>query len=320
MAIWTRRRRRTDDAAPREVDWLRAARILELRSRREASGAFTGLYASAFRGGGMVFEESRPYVPGDDVRRMDWNALARTGQSFVKHFHDERDRTLELVLDASASMAFRGGATNPANTAARVAALLAAAAARAGDRVGIVTFDETARRTRRPLRGVAHREGLVESLAQAAAGAAGGADVDDALDVLQRDVASEAIVFVISDFRRSTAIDDAFEAPRRLAGLCARHDVACIVIEDPRLAALPDVGRIRLADPERPGARVLVESGDPGFRARYAAAARARRRTLERALRRAGSDVVFVQTDRDPLRALVRFFRQRAARTGGRPA
>lgn len=316
MPIWPWRRRRTDDEPMRHDAWLREARILELRCRREARAPFSGRYASAFRGGGLLFEESRPYVPGDDVRRMDWNAMARTGQPFVKHYREERNRTLELVLDASASMAFRPGADNPAHVAAHVAALLAAAAGRVGDRVGIVTCDETARRAVRPQRVPLHRGPIVETLAEAAARASGCAGLDDALAVLQRDVVSGSIVVVISDFRSpAVRFADPIEAPRRLAGLAARNELVCVVIEDPRVTSLPDVGRIRIGDPERPGVRRLVDSGDPAFRTRYAVESLARRRELGRVLRRAGSDVVFVRTDRDPLNALARFFERRAARS-----
>jgi len=322
MAIrFPSRLRRKDEPDTRRGDWLRAARILTLRSRREASGPLTGQYASAFRGGGMVFEESRPYVPGDDVRRMDWNAMARTGQPWVKHFHEERDRTVEIVLDVSASMAFRAGTTNPAHVAAHVAALLAAAGIRAGDRIGIVMVDESAKRVLRPARGPAHVGRVVEAVSRGAADARGGADVDAGLEVLEREPETGRIVFVISDFRpASTRLASTVDAPRRLAGLAARNELVCIVIEDPRDGALPDVGPFRITDPERPGATWLVASGDRATRTRYAARGLERRRALERALRHAGSDVVFVRTDRDPLHGLVQFFGQRTAQTRTRPA
>lgn len=322
MAIRFRsRRERSDEPDSRRSDWLRAARILTLQSRRQASGPLTGQYASAFRGGGMVFEESRPYVPGDDVRRMDWNAMARTGQPYVKHFHEERDRTVEIVLDVSASMAFRAGSTNPAHVAAHVAALLAAAGLRAGDRIGIVTIDETARRWLRPARGPAHVGRVVEAVSRGARRAHGGADVDAGLEVLEREAETGRIVFVISDFRPATSERAApIAAPRRLAGLAARNELVCIVIEDPRDRALPDVGSFRITDPERPGKTWLVASGDRATRTRYTARGLERRRALERALRQAGSDVVFLRTDRDPLTGLVHFFGERTARTRTRPA
>src|SRR5215510_15382018 len=95
---------------PSDSELERAARILAVRSRREVSSAFAGGYRSAFRGGGVEFEESRPYTPGDDVRHLDWNALARTGSPYVKRFREERDQTLLLALDVSRSMGFASGA------------------------------------------------------------------------------------------------------------------------------------------------------------------------------------------------------------------
>ena len=117
-------------------DLARAARLLVLRSRREASGLFAGNYASAFRGGGLEFEESRPYASGDDVSSLDWSATARTGELYVKRFREERNQTLLLALDTSGSMAFGSTDRTKAETAAHALALVTAAASRAGDRTG----------------------------------------------------------------------------------------------------------------------------------------------------------------------------------------
>ena len=125
----------------------RAARLLVVRSRREATGLFAGNYVSAFRGGGLEFEESRPYAPGDDVRSIDWNATARHGETFVKQFREERDQTLHFALDVSGSMRFSSAGPSKAVTAAHALALLASAASRAGDRIGLVAFDARVRTT-----------------------------------------------------------------------------------------------------------------------------------------------------------------------------
>ncbi len=144
-------------------DLSRAARLLVVRSRREATGLFAGNYVSAFRGGGLEFDESRPYVPGDDVRSIDWNATARNGEPYVKRFREERDRTLLLALDVSASMRFGSAGRAMAATAAHAAALLAVAAGRAGDRVGLVAFDASVRTALPPARGDAHVWSLIGS-------------------------------------------------------------------------------------------------------------------------------------------------------------
>jgi len=124
-----------------QAELSRAARVLVLRSRLEATGLFAGNYRSAFRGGGLEYEESRPYAPGDDVRSLDASATARTGVPYVKIFREERDRTLLLALDASGSMGFGTAGAAKAATAAHALALLASAAGRAGDRIGLVVFD-----------------------------------------------------------------------------------------------------------------------------------------------------------------------------------
>ena len=134
----------------------RAVRLLRLRGRREAAGLFSGSSISPFRGAGLEFEESRPYVPGDDVSSLDWSATARTGQLFVKRHREERSHTLIFALDVSQSMAFRTGSTSKAALAARTIALLTAAAGRAGDRVGLVSFDGAVRECIAPGRGGAH--------------------------------------------------------------------------------------------------------------------------------------------------------------------
>lgn len=299
-------------SGPSRAELARAARLLTLRSRREATSVLGGAYSSAFRGGGVEFEELRPYVPGDDVRALDWNATARTGSPFVRRFREERDQTLLLLLDVSASMRFGAGGRSKATHAAHVAALLAATAARAGDRVGFVAFDEAVREELPPDRGAAHAWRIVQR-ALAAAGRAGGAtDLDVALDRLARHIRRPAIVCLLSDFREAT-LANARTGPR-LAAAATRHDLVSIVLHDPREDELPAAGLVRFGDPERRGHSVLLDAGDPRIRARYRAAAGARRRALVRRLRGAGSDVLWIRTQEEPLRALTRFFRQRTGR------
>jgi uncharacterized protein (DUF58 family) len=292
----------------------RAARLLAVRSRREAVGLFAGAFASAFRGGGIEFEESRPYVPGDDVRSIDWNTTARTGEPHVKRFREERDRTVVLALDASASMAFGSGERSKAQAAARVAALIAAAAGRAGDRVGLVLHHAGRWLELRPERGLAHGFSLARAAAGAAAAPAGGTDLVAALERARALARRRAVLVAISDFRDDALFDPAGAASSALAATGRRHELVAIAVEDPREAELPAAGPLRLADPERPGAVWLLDSGARRARERYRAAARARRRALERGLRAARADVLWLSTADDPLRALLRFFRERTGR------
>lgn len=302
-------------SAPTAAELARAARQLTLRSRRETTNVVGGAYTSAFRGGGTEFEELRPYVPGDDVRSLDWNATARAGTPFVRRFREERDQTLLLLLDASASMRFGTAGHSKAARAAHLASLLAAAAGRAGDRVGFVAFDDAVRAELLPERGPAHAFRVVR-LAVAAAGRAGGATgLSAALSRLRRHARRRAIVCLISDFRDPAllaALEDGGSNPLAASGI--RHDLVSIVLHDPREDELPAVGPVRFADPERPQETFVLDASDPRVRGRYRNAARLRRRKLEQRLHAAGSDVLWVGTSEEPLPALLRYFRRRIGR------
>jgi uncharacterized protein (DUF58 family) len=252
---------------------------------------------------------------------MDWNAMARTGLPFVKHHHEERNRTVQIVLDTSASMAFRSGRESLAGVAARVAGLLVAVAARAGDRVGLVTSGDATSGFIAPARGPAHAWRIARAVARAAERPAGEDGFEAAIERAAAALPADAVVFLISDFRTGREPrPGAPAAAGTLAALGARGDLVSVVLEDPRDRSLPDAGRVRIADPERPDRTLLLDTGDRRVRARYAEQARTRRRTLERALHRAGSDVVWLPADHDPLRVLARAFQERAARLGVAPA
>jgi uncharacterized protein (DUF58 family) len=293
--------------------------VLWVRSRRVAAGLAAGGYATAFRGAGMEFDESRPYVPGDDVRHFDWNATARTGEPFVKRFREERDQTLILLLDVSASMGFTSGDRTKAELAAHASALLAAAAGRVGDRVGLVAFGDGVVRELRPRRGDAHVFALVRSAVEVAHRPAGGTSLAAAFARLPALAGHRAIVVVLSDFR-----DEALAGSARPGGPRARwvatarhHDLVAMLVHDPREEELPACGPLHLADPEVPGRDLVIDSGSERARALYRTACRVRRRALERRLRADGADVLWLRTDRDPLSALVRFFHDHVGRVHG---
>lgn len=330
----------------------RAARVLWVRSRREATSWLVGGYASAFRGGGVEFEELRPYVPGDDVRSIDWNATARSGEPWVKRFREERAHTVLLLLDVSASMAFgtapvaapaRAWRRTPAarlglrakrrapapapprrvaprtklDAAAYAAALLAAAAGRAGDRVGIATFADAVRTALPPARGAAHGWRLVRAIAEESAHPAGPTALAAAAGWALAEARRRALVVLLSDYRDAAfARATAGGGGSPLAALASRHEVVSILVEDPRERALVAAGGVRLVDPER-GGGVRLLGTSARRRARYAAAAEARRAALVHRLRSEGADVLPLSTAADPLRALVRFFRARADRRRG---
>ncbi len=291
-------------------DLARAARLLAVRSRREATGLFAGNYASAFRGSGLEFEESRPYAPGDDVSALDWSATARSGELFVKRFREERNQTLLFALDVSASMRFGTAGRAKVETAAHALALLVAAASRAGDRMGLVVFSEAVSGSVPPGRGSAHGLRVIRAAVDAAAGPAGATRLAAGLRALRSLGRRRSSVFVLSDFR-----DGDREALRaELAELARRHDCVAVPIVDPAEEELPRAGTLRVADPERPGRARLLRTGSRRVRRRYRVAARAWRSDLERDLRRSRAETLWLRNDRSPLYALGRFFAERAAR------
>jgi len=300
---------------PAEV--LRAARLLAIRSRRQAAGLLPGAYTSAFRGGGIEFEESRPYAPGDDLRILDWNATARTGEPFVKRFREEREQTLLLLIDVSASMRFAAQGPSKALVAAHTAAILAAAASRARDAVGLLAFDAGVRAEIPPARGPAHTWRVIRALVEWAGQSAGGTGLAAALARVRTRSRRRSVVFVLSDLR-----DEAFAgsgaALSEFSALARRHDVTVAVLHNPLEDELPAVGTLRLADPERAGRVLVLRTGRPRVRAEYRAAAARRRRTTELRLRGAGADVLWLRTDQEPLHALVRFFASHAGTLKGR--
>jgi len=305
------------DDAPAARDLARAARILSVRTRREVAGAFAGSYTSAFRGGGIEFEESRPYVPGDDVRYLDWNAMARTGEPFVKHFREERDEMVLLALDVSASMRFGTSGRSKASTAAHAVALLAAAAGAAGDRVGLMCFDDGIRAELKPARGAAQTRKVIETAVTSAQRSTGGTELAAAIDGILGLARQRAVAMLFSDFRGAGASVTAgtgggTHSRGRLRRLSRLHDVVCVVLHDPREESLPRAGLVRVQDPEEPGHTLLVDSSSARTRARFRRAWALRAASLERGLRATGADVVWMRTDRDPLGTLTHFFHSRA--------
>jgi len=309
--------RSTDPIDVTSAELARAARLLAVRSRREATGLFAGNYASAFRGGGLEFEESRPYVAGDDVRTIDWIATARSGEPFVKRFREERNQTLLFALDTSASMRFGTAGNTKAATAAHALALLAAAAGRAGDRTGLLVFDSGIRTEVSVGRGLAHTWRLIRTAVETAATAGGETRISAGLRGLLGDTRRRSTVVLLSDFRDPRLLPSGapgLELRRVLYRLARRCDLVAGVVVDPREESLPNAGPVRLADPEWPGATVVLDTGSRRARARYRTACAAWRGQINRELRKIGAEPLWLRSDQSPLHALGRFFQERASR------
>jgi uncharacterized protein (DUF58 family) len=276
-------------------------RALELTVGRRVDGLLSGDYRSAFAGLGSELWQVRAYAPGDDVRRIEWNVTARTGEPHVRVELAERVLVTWLVLDASASMAFGTGERRKADVAEGVAIAVGYAATRRGNRLGTISFGEQST-VEPPRQG---RRALLDTLRLLRSLPAGGQGrLHDALELADRVVRQRALVVVVSDFRGPAD----WRAPMlRLAG---RHTVLAVEVRDPREQELADVGELRLVDPET-GRQLRVDTSDRRLRERFAGAARDERRAFVASLASAGVRHVALSTEGDWLRPLAAFIRQR---------
>ena len=292
---------------------LRQVRRIELRTERLVTSLASGGYRSAFKGQGMEFDEVREYSAGDDVRAIDWNVTARAGKPYVKVFREERELTIVLVVDVSASMRFGAipGLSQRAKLAlaAEAAAVVGVNALRNNDRLGLVLASDRTERHLAARKGRGHCLRVVREVL-APVESARGTDLGHALDELVRVARRRAVCFVVSDFLG--AGDTPAFAPA-LARAARRHDLIGLRVMDPAEATLPP-GNIPLAvvDPET-GAHALLANGSAARRT-YAAAWTAARDSTAKAFRGAGCDLVDLTTTESAVAALLRFFRQRRRR------
>jgi uncharacterized protein (DUF58 family) len=288
---------------PREI--LRQIRRLQLKARRAVEDLLGGEYHSVFKGTGIAFEEVREYQPGDDIRAIDWNVTARMGHPFVKRFIEERERTVVLVVDCSASQQFGSGLRQKREVAAELAAVLAFSAVSNNDRVGLVQFTDRVERFLPPRKGARHVLRLIRDVLFYEPDHRG-TSLGVAFDFLNRVLRRRTIVFVLSDF-----LDEDFGASLKRAG--RRHDLVAIRITDPGEERLPAVGLMELEDAET-GGRLLVDAGSAAVRSAFATRAASQRAVLKQLVAQARADLVDVATDGGHLDALIRFFRLRERR------
>ncbi len=294
---------------PDTADILKKIRRLELRTRRLVETAFAGQYHSVFKGRGMNFEDVRAYNPGDEVRFIDRNVTARTGDLHVKNFTEERELTVVLVVDVSASGGFGSVEQSKRELAAEVASLLAFSAIGNRDKVGLILFSDDVELFLPPRKGRGHVLRLIrEVLYHQPRGRR--TSVAAALEFLNKVITRRAVVFLLSDFQ-------APDFSRPLSVTARRHDLVAVPVVDPLEEALPDIGRVSLEDAET-GSTLEVNTSDKRVCASFAQAVASRRRTLESLLRRARVDSITLRTDTDYLPALRAFFLQRERRIARR--
>ncbi len=288
---------------PAEV--LRKVRRIQIITSALVNDLFAGQYHSAFKGRGMEFEEVREYLPGDDVRTIDWNVTARTGRPFVKNYREERELTVVLLADVSASQDFGTRGQLKSELAAELGATLALSAIQNNDKVALILFTDRIERFVPPRKGTRHVLRIIrELLYHTPAGR--GTDVAGALEYLNRVLRRRAVVFLISDFQAPD-----FRGPLRVAR--HRHDLIPVIVRDEREERLPPVPFIELRDPES-GRQLIVPALWPGVRRRFAEQVRARRAALLSELRRLRIDPIELRTGDSFTEPLREFFRRRGRR------
>ncbi|MBD3296345.1 MAG: DUF58 domain-containing protein [Candidatus Omnitrophica bacterium] len=292
-------------AIPKEV--LAKIRRIQISTAKKATEVFAGEYKSIFKGRGLEFVEVREYVPGDDIRSIDWNVTARMRRPFIKRFIEERELTIMLLLDLSRSNDFGTVNRLKRELAAEVCAVLGASATKNNDKVGSIIFTDRIENYIPPRKGTRHVFKVIrEALYHRPEGK--GTDIPMCLEYLERVTNKSVIAFLISDL-----YSGGLKKPLSIAS--KKHDIVAVHITDPRDFFMPDAGVIRLRDAET-GRQVLLDTSDPSVRKEYGIRAEALEASRKKLFYSLGIDRVVLSTAEPYEKALVRFFRTRKTRIG----
>jgi uncharacterized protein (DUF58 family) len=291
------------------ADIIKKVRRLEIRARHLVTDSVTGAYHSSFKGRGMDFEEVREYAVGDDVRSIDWNVSAKMDRPFVKVFREERELTLMLLIDLSASGIFGSVAQSKRERAAEIASVLAFSATLNNDKVGVLLYTDEVEHYIPPQKGRRHILRVIRDILFFEP-TGRRTDHQAALNYLNRVQRRKTVVFLISDFLDASP-DTALFATLALTN--QRHDLVSIALSDPRESELPEVGLITLEDAES-GEMVEIDTGNKTTRMRYADLAAERRQRFSSNMRQKGLDWIQASTDQPYLPALRNLFARRASR------
>ncbi|MBI9098760.1 MAG: DUF58 domain-containing protein [Spirochaetaceae bacterium] len=289
------------------IDKELAAKIrrIQIKTGRNVSSTFAGEYTSAFKGHGMEFEEVRAYQPGDDIKSIDWNVTARTGEPFIKRFREERELTVLLLVDLSASGNFGSTGRKRNDIAAEICAVLSFSAIKNNDRVGLLVFTDEVETFIAPAKGMTHIMRIIrEILAFNPKGK--GTSIDKALTYLGKVQRKNAVVFLISDF-----IDQGYE--RKLKIMAEKHDLVALSVTDPLELELPDCGLITIRDGETGYCRT-IDSSSKVVRQEWKRHSLERIGNLKKNMISMGMDHVHLNTGSDWIHSLSLFFMKRQHR------
>jgi uncharacterized protein (DUF58 family) len=288
-------------------DLIKKIRRIEIRTRRLVNSSFAGEYHAVFKGRGMEFDEVRPYMPGDEVRTIDWNVTARTGDLFVKRYVEERELTVMLLVDASASGQFGTVNRFKREIAAELGAVLAFSAITNNDKVGLLIFTDQIELFITPRKGRRHVLRLIRDLL-AFEPKRTQTDLKMGLETLNHMLKRRGIIFLLSDFLASpNGYSSALQVANR------RHDIIAVSLSDPRELQWPNVGMVALEDAET-GQVKWVDTGSRQWRHEFSERVTELKLARERVFRKAKVDRIDISTDHDYVIPLTNFFEQRARR------
>ncbi len=285
---------------------LKKIRKIEIKTRGLSQNIFAGEYHSAFKGRGVIFSEVREYLPGDDIRDIDWNVTARQNKPFVKVYEEERELTVMLLIDVSGSRDFGAYGEPKKEKMAEIAATLAFSSITNNDKVGVIFFSDKIEKFIPPKKGRKHILLIIREIINFVP-ESNGTDIDVALKFLTNAIKKRCTAFLISDF-----IDD-HDYFKSMSIANKKHDLAAIQVYDRRDAEMPDVGLIRLRDMET-GADRWVDTSSRNVRKAYAKGWYERQQRLSSVVTRSGVDLAQVTTDEDFVKALLGLFRRRGVK------
>jgi uncharacterized protein (DUF58 family) len=288
-------------------DLMKKIRRIEIRTRKLVNDSFAGDYHSIFKGRGMEFDEVRPYQIGDEIRNIDWNVTARTGEPYIKRYVEERELTVMLVVDASASENFGSVERFKREIAAELTAVLSFAATTNNDKVGLLIFTDKVELFIPPRKGRKHVLRLIRELL-AFEPQSEGTDIKMALDKVNQILKRRSIIFLVSDF-----MADPESYRRQLSVTNRRHDLIAVDLNDPLDSEIADVGLLAVEDPES-GVIEWIDTGNKNWQEAFQKRMKALETEKTRVFRQASVDRIDIQTDEEYTVALTRFFQDRARR------
>ena len=288
---------------PRKI--LKKVKRIEIRTRGLVNDLFGGEYHSIFKGRGMTFSEVREYQPGDDIRLIDWNVTARTGSPFVKIFEEERELTVYLVVDISASGEFGSGQQLKRDMGVEIAAVLGFSAIKNNDKVGLILFSDGVEKFVVPKKGKSHVLRVIRELLYTKPKRTG-TSLKNALDYFLKVAKRKSVVFIISDF-----LDEEYWASLKVVN--RKHDLIGIKLLDPAETNLPDLGLLKMEDPET-GEAFWVDTSSKEARKRLKNEIQVKQEKFQKNAQKIKFDIVPILTNQDYVDPLMSFFRKREKR------